>query len=52
MNTDLSAPFRGGRRFAAAGVPGDPTTYDFGTTEGRSAKAVFAGGSALDANLA
>src|SRR5579885_748625 len=30
----LIGPFRGGRSLTAAGVPGDPTTYFFGSTGG------------------
>jgi len=34
MHYRLIGPFRGGRSLTAAGVPGDPTTYYFGSTGG------------------
>jgi photosystem II stability/assembly factor-like uncharacterized protein len=34
MKYRLIGPFRGGRSLTAAGVPGDPTTYYFGSTGG------------------
>src|SRR5579863_8843488 len=34
MHYRLVGPFRGGRSLTAAGVPGDPTTYYFGSTGG------------------
>ncbi len=34
MHYRLIGPFRGGRSLTAAGVPGDPTTYFFGSTGG------------------
>ncbi|MGE5109619.1 MAG: WD40/YVTN/BNR-like repeat-containing protein, partial [Acidobacteriaceae bacterium] len=34
MKYRLVGPFRGGRSLTAAGVPGDPTTYYFGSTGG------------------
>ncbi|HYL73825.1 MAG TPA: glycosyl hydrolase [Bryobacteraceae bacterium] len=34
MRYRLIGPFRGGRSLTAAGVPGDPTTYYFGSTGG------------------
>ncbi|MGA9978161.1 MAG: hypothetical protein WBQ08_05965 [Candidatus Sulfotelmatobacter sp.] len=34
MKYRLIGPFRGGRSLTAAGIPGDPTTYYFGSTGG------------------
>jgi photosystem II stability/assembly factor-like uncharacterized protein len=34
MHYRLVGPFRGGRSLTAAGIPGDPTTYYFGSTGG------------------
>src|SRR6202050_1629912 len=34
MHYRLIGPFRGGRSLTAAGIPGDPTTYYFGSTGG------------------
>ena len=34
MKYRLVGPFRGGRSLTASGVPGDPTTYYFGSTGG------------------
>src|SRR5271157_516420 len=34
MQYRLIGPFRGGRSLTAAGIPGDPTTYYFGSTGG------------------
>ena len=34
MQYRLIGPFRGGRSLTAAGIAGDPTTYDFGATGG------------------
>ncbi|MGB7333089.1 MAG: hypothetical protein WBD25_17015 [Terriglobales bacterium] len=34
MRYRLIGPFRGGRSLTAAGIPGDPTTYYFGSTGG------------------
>src|SRR5262249_14239971 len=39
MKYRLVGPFRGGRSLTAAGVPGDPTTYYFGSTGGGGWKA-------------
>src|SRR4051794_38468145 len=34
MHYRMIGPFRGGRSLTAAGIPGDPTTYYFGSTGG------------------
>lgn len=34
MKYRLIGPFRGGRSLTAAGIPGDPNTYYFGSTGG------------------
>src|SRR6476659_7546176 len=36
----LIGPFRGGRSLTASGIPGDPTTYYFGSTGGGVWKSV------------
>src|SRR3954467_128433 len=38
MKYRLIGPFRGGRSLTAAGIPGDPTTYYFGSTGGGGRK--------------
>jgi len=39
----LIGPFRGGRAVAVAGVPGDPTTFYFGSVDGGVWKTTNAG---------